>query len=105
MKWFLLNNSINRINLYTIGIKIYFYFYLIFYLSQKDFSIWKNVIYDIEKLVISQLIIFNKNVIIWKRCLVGITLSIRTNQVINGTYNIRSFNIKILIIIFWWLYI
>lgn len=50
-----------------------------------------------EKLAISQLITSNKDIMTQKRSFVIVTLDIRPNQVINGTYNVGSPSIKVMI--------
>lgn len=97
MRYFLLTGNINKIDLYIVGIKIYLY-YLIFHISQKYFNILKNALY-IKKLIISQIIIFNRNMIISNKSLVTAISIIKHDQVINKTYHKKLQNIKILTII------
>lgn len=73
MTYLLSTGSINGMNLYVIDIKVYFYSYLIFYLSYEYFNILKNVSF-IKKLDVGQLITLNKSVIIWKKSLAIIIL-------------------------------
>lgn len=68
MTYLLSTGSINGMNLYVIDIKVYFYPYLIFYLSHEYFNILKNILF-IKKLDVGQLITLNKSVIIWQKSL------------------------------------
>lgn len=49
---------------------------------------------NIKKLAISQIIIFDKNMIIQKRSLIIVILNIRVNQIINKIYNIGIIKYK-----------
>lgn len=62
-------------------IKIYIYPHLIFYFKQKSFNLLKNFLFE-EILAINQLIIIKKNVIIWKKSLAIVTLSIKIDLII-----------------------
>lgn len=97
IRCFLPVSNINKIGLYMANIKIYLY-YLIFYIEQKYFNVPKSA-RCIKKLVVSQVIILNKNVMIQKRSLIIIILNIRYGQVINRIYNAGLLSIKVLIII------
>lgn len=85
-KYFLLTDSIEEIDLCVAGIEMHFYPHLIFHLGY--FNVVKSVLY-VEKLPVSQLNILNKSIMIRKRGLVTITPNIRTNQVMEKTYNAR----------------
>lgn len=98
IRYFLSTSSIDGINFYAVGIKIYFYFYLIFYLEKKYINILKNVLF-IEKLAISWEIKLSGSMIIWKKSLLIIILIIRSIQIMNKTYNTKLPIIKVLIII------
>lgn len=80
-----------------VGIKVYLY-YLVPYIGQKHFNALKNILY-IKKSAVGQVIILNKSVIYWKKSLMTAILSLRHDQVISKTFNARSQNIKVLIII------
>lgn len=55
-------NNINKMDLY-IGIKVHFYFHLVFYLDQKYLNVLKNVLFA-ENWAVNQRIKLNKSVII-----------------------------------------
>lgn len=86
MKCFLPTGGIDKMDLCMVGIKVHLYPHLIFYFGY--FNALRNVLY-MKSLAISQLTIFIKSVIIYKRSLVIVILSKKTDQIINKTYNIR----------------
>ena len=77
------------------GIKMHSYPYLVSYLHYSNAQ--KSALYN-EKAVVGQVITFNGSMMTWKKSLVIATLSIKYNQVMSKTYNIRSRSIKVLII-------
>lgn len=93
MRCFSSIGNINRVNLYMANIEVHFHLLLISHLGQSNTL--KSVLY-IEKLVISQQIIFSKSVITRKKNLMTITPSIRPSQVMNKYYNTGLPSIKVL---------
>lgn len=96
IRFVLLIAYIGKIDLHVIGIKeqfiyprvnfMYFVqFYFFFHLSKRHFNI-SRVVWYINKLVVSLLIIFNKILIIWQNSLVFIISSIKSNQVTRKIY-------------------
>lgn len=97
MRYFLSTNNINKINLYLASIEIHFYHFA-FHIDKEYFNISKSVLY-IKKLVIDEVITLNKSIIIWKKSLMTTIPSLKYNQIISKTFNTRSQNIRVLIII------
>lgn len=93
MRYFLLTGNIDRIDLCMTSIEIYLYD-IIPYIGRKYFNVLKSTL-CIEKLFVSQVIILNKNMMIWKKSLAFVTSTIRHDQVINKTYNAKLLNVKI----------
>lgn len=77
MIYFLLTNTINKISLYIVDIKMHFY-YFIFYISQKYFIVLKNILY-MKKSASNQVITLNISVMTLKKSLVIAIPNIRFN--------------------------
>ena len=97
--------SINGMDLYKVGIEVHLirpevhlthlvHPHLVLHLSQGHFNIPRSVLY-IEKSAVGQLIILNRSVITQKSSLVTVTPNLRTDQVINRTYNAGSSSMKV----------
>lgn len=74
------------------------YPHFVFYLGQKYFNISKGVLCA-KNLAVGLVITFNKSEITWKRSLVIVIPSIKSDSVMSGTYNTKSLNMKMLTII------
>lgn len=97
LRYSLPTDSIDGISLYVGGIEVHLY-YLVPHIGKEHFNVLRSVL-CMEKSVVGQIIIFIKSMMSRKRGLVTAIPSLRHNQVMSKTLNIRLLSMKMLTII------